>query len=55
MEIELHDFDVIKLDKFTVYGNEDLFGLDQIANRPYEGLNESNWVSVTIEMSLNVG
>ena len=52
-DIELHDFDLINLDKLTMYGNRDLFGLKQISNRSYEGL-KSNWVSVTIEMSLNL-
>ena len=27
-EIELHDFDVIKLDELTMYGNKKLFGLN---------------------------
>ena len=35
-EIELHDFDVIKLDKFTMYESEGLFGLEQVADRSYE-------------------
>ena len=53
-EIELHDFDVIKLDKFTMYESEDLFGLEQLADRSYEKADKSNWVSVTVEMSLSL-
>ena len=54
MDIELHDFDLIKLDKFTMYENKGLFGLEKDIVQPYEDLNKSNWVSVTIEMSLKI-
>ena len=50
---ELHDFTVIKLDELSMHNINDLFRLEKEEIVSYER-KDNTWLSVTIEMNLNV-
>ena len=53
MELELHDFTMIGLNKLTQEDIEGLFHLEQMVTMPYEK-NDHVWLSLTIERSLSM-
>ena len=51
--LELQDHDAIMLDTITMIEKQNLFRLERQYQMPYEKF-DNTWVSVTIEMDLNV-